>query len=169
MGPDDEKTLTIARRTKKNLDYIYKAKDQGGDVEEFTQLLNSMLGMIICLREEYFKDKQVTWDDVASLGLPKINITDRDSTEKKPNLKKVNSFSQLITKVRHAFAHNCFSIETDGKSNQIKGITVWNIPSGQEKTPQHRTWEAYLSEDKLKQLAYLFIDFIEAELGKNTR
>ena len=47
MNPEDEKTLTIARRTRKNLEYIYNAKARKEDVEEFTQLLNSMLGMVI--------------------------------------------------------------------------------------------------------------------------
>lgn len=45
--PKKEKTLEIAQRTRKNLEFIYNAKRQGKDVEEFTQLLNSMLGMLI--------------------------------------------------------------------------------------------------------------------------
>ena len=113
MLPEDEKTLTIARRTKKNLDYIYKKNAEGEDVEEFTQLLNSMLGMVICLREEYFKDRNILWQDVANLGLPIINITDKAPTNKSPNLKQTNSFNQLITKMRHAFAHNCFTLKND--------------------------------------------------------
>jgi hypothetical protein len=35
MMPDDEKALTIARRTRKNLDFIYTAKAQGEDVKVY--------------------------------------------------------------------------------------------------------------------------------------
>ena len=55
--PKQDKTLEIAQRTRKNLEFIYAAKEQGKDVEEFTQLLNSMLGMVISLREDYFKNQ----------------------------------------------------------------------------------------------------------------
>ncbi|MBV6436815.1 MAG: hypothetical protein AELANPGJ_02087 [Anaerolineae bacterium] len=75
MMPDDEKAITIARRTRKNLDFIYSAKAQGADVEEVTQLLNSMLGMLICLREEYFHGRTVTWDDVRHHNLHPVSVS----------------------------------------------------------------------------------------------
>ncbi len=59
MAPEDEKTLTIARRTKKNLDFVYLKKLEGENVEEFTQLLNSTFGILICLREDFIKGDNV--------------------------------------------------------------------------------------------------------------
>src|SRR5688500_18105832 len=108
MNPEDEKTLTIARRTRKNLEYIYKRKSEKEDVEEFTQLLNSMLGLVIGLREDYFKGSQVSWEQVENLGLLKgrnhlKSITGKKPSEVRPRLKQVFSFSQLISKLRHAF------------------------------------------------------------------
>jgi len=74
MNPEDNKALVIAQRSRKNLDFIYTHKKKGADVEEFTQLLNSMLGMLICLREEYFKGREVTWDEVEEYGLKPIYV-----------------------------------------------------------------------------------------------
>jgi hypothetical protein len=36
MNPGDRKALVIARRSIKNLEFIYEHKKQGDDVEEFT-------------------------------------------------------------------------------------------------------------------------------------
>ena len=170
MNPEDEKTLTIARRTRKNLEYIYKRKSEKEDVEEFTQLLNSMLGMVIGLREDYFKGSYVSWDDVEKSGLLQgkdnlKNITGKTASLESSGLQQVNSFNQLVAKLRHAFAHNCFELIADKKSKEITGITVWNVPTGQDGKPINRIWEADISEHDLKDLAYLIVEYIEKELG----
>jgi hypothetical protein len=105
MRPEDEKTLTIARRTKKNLEYIYQSKDEGKDVEEFTQLLNSMLGMVISLREDYYKGDSIPWDTLEHKGLLQgkthlETITGKKATHITPSLQQVDSFSQLLRNTR---------------------------------------------------------------------
>jgi hypothetical protein len=167
MMPDDEKALTIARRTRKNLDFIYTAKAQGADVEEVTQLLNSMLGMLICLREEYFHGKSVTWNDVQNMGLIPVSVkTSARTRQHDPMSLESNSFSQLITHLRHAFAHNNFELvgnRSKPKSQQeIIGFVVWNMPTS---GPKFRTWQAELSVDELKDIAYLFIAYLEKTRG----
>ena len=75
MMPEDKEILTIAVRTQKNLAYIYRKSKEGEKekVEEFTQLLNSMLGMVISLREDYFKGNPVSWEDVEEKNLEELN------------------------------------------------------------------------------------------------
>lgn len=166
MMPDDEKAITIARRTRKNLDFIYSAKAQGADVEEVTQLLNSMLGMLICLREEYFHGRTVTWDDVRHHNLQPVSVSaqKRDDDAEIWNAYQP-SFSQLITCLRHAFAHNCFSLVGDKSqprgNREIVGLEVWNTPTGKK----YKTWQANLTIDELKAIAYLFIDYLEKSRG----
>lgn len=164
MLPDDEKTLSIARRTRKNLDFMYASKAKGNDVEEFTHLLNSMLGMLICLREEYFRGKCVTWEDVKGRGLTPVDIASFSPTSESPHLKQHKNFSQLISRTRHAFSHNNFSLQGDSE-RRITGVSVWNITVGKENKTENRTWEATISEQQLKDLAYLFIDYVEHEFG----
>jgi hypothetical protein len=170
MDPENEQTLTIACRTKKNLEYIYRKRAEGEDVEEFTQLLNSMLSMVICLREDYYKGSHITWQELERRGLLRENtrlqsITGKKATRPSPKLQQVNSFSQLIGKLRNAFAHNCFKLIVNGHTRQITGITVWNVPSGQDNIPSNREWEADILETDLKELAYLFVGYIEHELN----
>lgn len=161
MNPGDRKALVIARRSRKNLDFMYAQKRAGADVEEFTQLLNSMLGMLICLREEYFKGREVTWEQVAEYGLLPIRIDGELPTDACPNLEPSSSFSKLISKLRHAFAHNCFDLI----GNPIEGVRVWNIPLGKEDSAENRVWQADVSESQLRQVADLFINFLETEHG----
>ena len=163
MNPGDKKALEIARRSRKNLDFIYTHKKQGADVEEFTQLLNSMLGMLICLREEYFKGREVTWDKVEEYNLQSISIEGDVPTRTSPRLEHSKTFSKLISNLRHGFAHNCFELV----GNPITSVRVWNIRSEQDNEPKNRTWQAELSGNQLRQIADLFIDFLEKELGHN--
>ncbi|MBV9790301.1 MAG: hypothetical protein JOZ51_19075 [Chloroflexi bacterium] len=165
MLPDEEKTLEIARRTRKNLDFIYAQKAAGSDVEEFTHLLNSMLGMVICLREEYFKGTSVTWEDVQVAGLSPVEIISSPPTDASPSLKQHQSFNQLISCIRHAFAHNNFELLGDSE-NRITGIKVWNIGYRKENEPENREWEAIITEQQLKDLAYLFINYVENQFGR---
>jgi hypothetical protein len=161
MNPGDKKALVVARRSRKNLDFIYAHKRQGADVEEFTQLLNSMLGMLICLREEYFRGREVTWDRVQEYDFQPIPIEGEVPTETSPKLQPSKTFSKLISNLRHAFAHNCFELV----GNPITGVRAWNTPSGQVDSPENRIWQAELSEQQLRQIADLFIDFLEKEHG----
>lgn len=95
MNPVDKKALVIARRSRKNLDFIYAQKGKQADVEEFTQLLNSMLGMLICLREEYFKGSEVTWDEVQKHGLQPISVAEESANEISPPSRRSSSKGKL--------------------------------------------------------------------------
>lgn len=150
MNPKDEKTLTIAQRTRKNLEFMDEQFKAGAKVYEFTQLFNSMLGMIVCIREEYYKGLQrpsepsVTWNEVQKLGL-----------SASPSLQsKAGAFSTLISSVRNAFAHSLFDFESD-QNGKIVGVRVWNGDR-----PPTQTWTATFSEQELRELAYLAIDYL---------
>jgi HEPN pEK499 p136 len=174
MEPEDEDTLTIARRTRKNLEYVYKRESEGADVEEFTQLLNSMLGIVISLREDYFKCSSISWKYVEDQGLLEgrqglATNTGKPASPESPDLEQVDSFSQLITRLRHSFAHHWFKLildnRSDGKPRIITGITVWNIKRQHDNKPRYREWEAEFSEADLKRLAFLLIEYLEREFG----
>ena len=175
MPKDVEKEiLTIAVRTQKNLEYIYKSKCEGADVEEFTQLLNSMLGMVISLREDYFKGECVSWEDVEKEIPEELNgqinldalkeITGKPSNQKSPNLEPSStSFSRLITKLRHAFAHRNFNLIPNESGEKISGVTVWNncqIKRTEVENLPDRIWEADILEEQLKDLAYLIVAYV---------
>ena len=169
MAPEDEKTLTIARRTKKNLDFIYKMKSQGANVEEFTQLLNSTFGILICLREDFIKSDHVEWEAIGKLNFIKDieqfkKLTGLPPTSECTKLQSISTFSGLITNLRNAFAHNCFDLIIDEKTNAIIGVTVWNISSGCKNTKENRTWQEDFSEEQLKNVLNLVLNYVETVL-----
>lgn len=177
MIPPDQVMLTLARRTKVNLDYIY-ARKASGDVFEFTQLVNSMLSLVISMRAEYFSErKEVTWKDVFETvenletilidGLTKADIQiggDTSNTDS-PDLNPVATFNELINMVRNGFAHCCFEVIGD-QNQEIKGLMIWNVRREEYRLEKEkRTWQAYISEAQLRAIAYLFIAYLEADRG----
>ncbi len=167
----EEQTLLIAQKTRKNLAFIYAQKSDGKDVEEFTQLLNSMLGLVIGLREDYYKGSGFQWTEMRSLPSYRLeleNITGNVLSPESPNLKQTNSFSQLITKIRHSFAHNCYTLlvrNNEERPSLILGVRLWNIPPNAENDPKNRTWQADIKEADLKDLALLLLDYLEKEFA----
>ncbi|MCA9894251.1 MAG: hypothetical protein KC615_14775 [Anaerolineae bacterium] len=160
MMPEDEVILNLAHRTRKNLVFIDRHQNDP-DVEEFTQLLNSMLGMLISLHEEYFKgNPQVTWEDVSHKPIGNQTIG------------HVENFSEFIEKLRHAFAHACFDLLGDPAQSrgeqEIVGIRVWNVSS---RTPRpkirvaKRFWEAILTKEELREITEVLLDYLERKHG----
>lgn len=153
MRIQDEKTLEVALRTRANLEFMDEQRRQGAEVYEFTQLLNSMLGMIICVREDYFKaprgssEPAVTWQNLEEADLH-ISPSIRE---------KASAFSTLISNLRNGLAHNGYDfLVSDG---EIAGIKV--------KT--NKGWSADFSEDELREIANLAVDYLERKLKYGVR
>ena len=103
----------------------------------------------------------MTWDRVKEYGLPRISVEGDARTQTTPKLRHSKTFSKLISNLRHGFAHNCFELV----GNPITRVKIWNIPNGEDNLPANRSWQTELSEQQLRQIADLFVDFIEKELG----
>ncbi|MBZ0315723.1 MAG: hypothetical protein K8L91_04830 [Anaerolineae bacterium] len=176
MLPTDQVMLTLARRTKVNLDYVYASKSTG-NVFEFTQLINSMLSLVISMRAEYFSDrKPVTWEEVfkeirsdrlaeilGDLDKGDLKLKGNEVHSKSPKLKQSKEFSELIDRLRNAFAHCCFKLF--GQS-EIQGLEVWNVAKEEDRLEKDkRLWEASISEAQLRAIAYLFIEYLEVTRG----
>lgn len=117
--------------------------------------------MLICLREEHFKGKRVSWEHVKSMGFEKVKVKEFEPSASSPKLKISESFNQLIAKMRHGFAHNCFELIGD----PITGVRIWNIPPGTENDMVNRVWDAEITEEQLCQIANLFIKYLEKTHG----
>lgn len=96
-GDDDHVVRILAQRTRENLKYIDEKKSEGAPVNEFTQLLNSMLGMVISLREGGLIKNHVSWEEARESGIlqgrEKLEeITGKPATQASPNLQQINSF-----------------------------------------------------------------------------
>jgi hypothetical protein len=125
----------FAERTKRNLDNIRKAlqNESQAQVCEVTQLLNSMLGLLLFPPQQYFETiPKIPLSDLEAKGWPKI--------KQSPDFpEKVSTLDRLMRYLRNAVAHFNMKFLTND-NHQISGVCVWNTDfSGQ------RIWMAELS------------------------
>jgi hypothetical protein len=139
----------FAERTRKNLKAIECLKANHQDVYEITQLINSMLGLLVFPREEYVdRIPETPIGDLRCIGWPIPRV--RDGFPQAPNLK------ELVRYLRNAIAH--FNVEFIGDgTNQIRILRVWNNNRGV------KTWEAELSLSDLRGIAERFTGLLLGE------
>ncbi len=140
----------FASRTKSNLDLVLSA---AGDptakkAYEVTQLINSMLGLLV-LPHEHMRDKlnndQTPLDALVSQGWPNVTL-------KLWILKKdiETTLGQLMTLHRNGIAH--YNIRFINEGGRIAGIRLWNVlPTGPH--AGKKVFEVTLTVEQLGQLA----------------
>lgn len=152
----------FALRTRKNLEALEKYQSEGAEVFEATQLINSMLGLLIFPQQKYVS------------SIPKASIEDlqRDGwvvPKVRGSFRQVSDLNQLIRYLRNAIAH--FNVEFIGDGqNQIALLKLWNMTpvyknGKKQRKPdgsiiEKKNWEAELSLDDLRKITNKFIDLI---------
>jgi len=141
----------FALRTKHNLRALRDIQNSGKEVYEVTQLINSMLGLLIFPKENYFRSiPRKTTEELLSEGwsIPKVV----------GNFPQVRDLRELIRYLRNAIAH--FNIEFyDEGTNKIKGIIVWNTPPGSD----IENWRAKMSIKELESITEKFLALITSK------
>jgi len=132
----------FAWRTHENLHAIELAAGQGPGVFETTQLINSMLGLLVFPREEFVdRIPRTPLADLRKQGWPLPRV--------RPGFAQARDLAELVRYLRNAISH--FNIEFQGDSqNRISGIRVWNMRR------RDKTWEADLRLDELRGIAERF-------------
>jgi len=145
----------FALRTKTNLEFIESWSNEDSsksDVYETTQLINSLLGLIVFPREEYMsRIRRIPLQELVNDGwtVPRV-------IGQYPQAKDLRD---LIYKLRHAVSH--FNLEfISNIEGQISGIKVWNCDMNKK---QEIIWVAELEIEELRDIAYRFIDLIIKE------
>jgi hypothetical protein len=148
MDYDKENLIhDFADRTLCNLKFIDQAKRNGSNsVFEVTQLINSLLGILVLPAERYLKQiPETPLTELVQQGWPEVRMIKGRSSCR--NLRK------LIKNLRHAVAH--FNIETRSSGGkEITSIVVWN------KSPNNSNeirWKAELGIDELRRIADSFL------------
>lgn len=133
----------FSERTKKNLEAIQHLRTQGAEVYEATQLINSMLGLLVFPREEFVnRIPQAPFEDLARAAWPWPRVRD--------GFAQAEDLRELVRYLRNAIAH--FNIEfLVDDHRQIRGLRVYN-------TARHgnRTWDAELTLTDLRSIAERF-------------
>jgi len=153
-------------RTRRNLDLVREHAEAEGargvaDEErrafEVTQLVNSMLGLLVFPQQKYFNAIPHTpLADLAADGWPQVRAID--------GFPDVADLHELMRYLRNAVTH--FNIKFTEQSGKITGVRVWNSkPNGVV------NWKTELSMQDLESITRRFCDLLDEKLqqGKGGR
>jgi len=134
----------IIKRTKANLDFIDKAKHENKGVYETTQLFNSLLGIIV-----YIKEKKINADNFKS-----IKLTDDKKEEWAiPKEIKDNNLWKFLYNLRNAVAHIDITFTSDN-SGKIKTLSFKDSRRG-------GNWECTFTVDGMSKFINKLCEYIE--------
>ena len=143
----------FARRTLRNLEFIEK-NAASGEVFEATQLINSMLGLLVFPQQAFYDQIPVTpLAELEKQGWPPIRA--RGELPELPA--DANTLNGLLRYLRNSIAHFNIAFLPD-ENNQLHGIRVWNHENGKRSNPKN--WEAEISLKDLRSLTRKFAGLI---------
>lgn len=136
----------FARRTRDNLRFIEAAEKRGDEVYIATQLINSLLGMVVFLKEGGLLDFISTKD-----FQEKVDCEILDDVE--DSCAKPASF---IRRFRNAITH-CH-IKEYGEPDSIEGLEIWD-------KPHHKpiNWKVRINLINIGNLANLLVEHVLEE------
>jgi hypothetical protein len=152
MNYDQEDLLRdYARRTLENLRAIDELSKGGSasPVFETTQLINSLLGLIILPVEQYFDQLPAIPKDVLLAQGWKIPKVTGDFPE-------VKDLCELLKNLRHAVAHFNIKFIPDNR-NQVVGLVVSNR---NQRNKAEILWQAEIGITELRDLLERFVGLI---------
>lgn len=153
----------FALRTRKNLEAIDALAAANGEAFEVTQLINSMLGLLVFPQQKYVnKIPKTPLAELERMGWPIPKVLG--------NFQQVKDLNQLIRYLRNAVAHFNIKFIDDGRGN-IAVIQVWNMArvkgcdgnwtrDANGRFMERKNWEAELGVNELRGIANRFIDLL---------
>jgi hypothetical protein len=137
----------FAKRTEANLQTIRRLANDRGAMPAFevTQLVNSMLGLLVFPQQRYLdRIPETPIDELENSGWPIPEVVGR--YDQVPNLR------QLVRMLRNAITHCNLEFEP-GVSDEIEALTVWNTDPRSGKV----TWKARLTVADLDAITTRFV------------
>ncbi len=155
----------FANRTRSNLDAIDHLVSNGAtapsiaEVFPFTQLCNSLLGLVVLPKERAFQSlPETALDDLDQLkgvlGRMKWEVKHTRGAQK--GKIKDQTLREFVAVLRHSIAH--FNIEFTTANGTICGVRMWNYPNPSAKQVD---FEIELSAVELRKVALLFLEHLQ--------
>ena len=143
------------RRTRKNLDFIRKARGNGEDVHKVTQLVISLLALIVHPWERYPSGKfwTVKMNTLAKEGWPEWRIA--YGHHRSQNLR------ELTRRVRNAISHGYIDFSSD--SPCLSEVSMVMRDRKDKHSPFY--WEAESSGEELYCFCIWFTKYVEDMIG----
>ena len=126
----------FAERTRANLALVRAAANTGQNAYEVTQLLNSMLGLLVFPEQKFYnKIPETELADLEKDGWPIPRV--------RGNYPQVSNLSQLARYLRNGIVH--FNLRFTETGGHVDGLIIWNVPPNGKKN-----WEAELKIEELE-------------------
>jgi hypothetical protein len=139
----------LIERTRKNLAFIEEAHETGaGDVHVVTQLMLSLLGLIVFPVEGSF-DREVEHlrlDELEKRGWPRWQFGPEGQSA---------TLGHLLKRLRNAVAHRNMTFSSEGRSLESVSLEFWN--QYKDKPPH---WRARIEAKDLRAFCDRLIEFI---------
>lgn len=153
MDYHEQFVVDFVKRTRINLDYIEDRVREDPDEKlfEVTQLVNSLLGIIVLPKEHYLRHIPKTpLQELADSGWPIVGKLIGEFPENCTNLR------ELINNLRHSIAHFNIEFIADGNTRNIIGLKMWNYYRREVR------WRIEISLEDLREATLLLFDVIES-------
>jgi hypothetical protein len=151
----EELVADFAKRTRTNLEtlrLLQTHKENEYKVFEVTQLINSMLGLLVFPQQRYVEEiPETPLHELAAKGWPIPRVVG--------DYPQVQDLRELVRFLRNAISH--FNIEfVPGPKGEISGLRVWNKET---RRPYKTKWKAELSVGDLEKITTRFIALLLKE------
>ncbi len=141
MTEHKDPLICFVNRTKCNLGIIQKLSSNGEPPYEVTQLVNSLLGLVLLPQQSLFsKIPHTPFNNLRTEGWPSAFLKSSTRSDLHDNL------HSLLICLRNGIAH--FNIKLHGDGESITKVTILDRAN---KNPSPH-WEVSLSIDDLKQI-----------------
>ena len=140
----DNLVVDFVRRTKSNLEYVELHKNDS--LFEFTQLINSLLGIVVLPRERSLKS-------IPNITFAKLMQDDWQLPTIRLNTYGINDLRNLIRVFRNSIAHFNLRILSNN-NNEIDGLIIYN------KRKNKFVFEAVFTIQELREFVNKFIQLI---------
>ena len=145
--------IGFAGRTRKNLEYVRNAFDCGEDVHVVTQLVISLLGLVVLPWERNLVEhiQEVKLRELADQDWPEWSIT----------LGCCETLGELVYHIRNAVAHGRVTFSSDSRNLAEVEIIVEDAKPGR-KTPD---WRAKIGGNELYSFCLRFAEYVDSTIG----
>ena len=130
----NELVKDFAQRTRRNLAIVRQASDSDNEAYEVTQLINSMLGLLVFPQQEFI-------DQIPETPIFELKAEGWPIPKVRGGYPQVQHLKGLIGYLRNGISH--FNIRFISSHGEITGLIIWNIRD------KKKNWEAELTLEDL--------------------
>ena len=154
----DSRTTTrgFTARTRKNLQLVRDAFDSGQDFHVVTQLVNSLLGIVVVPWVQHAKHPCFgrTLEQLHEDGWPKWDFTGKQGDESE-------TLGHFLRHLRNAAAHGHYDFLGEPDARYLKDVRIMVSDGPKDSAP----WRCEIQGDQLYEFCIRLANFIEEHVG----